>query len=235
MEAPENTIPAIKKAWEMGVDAIEVDLRQTKDKELVSVHDASLARISNKTWSIARSNFKTLKATDVGSWRSEKFRGTSIAKLEEILVTVPKKKKIFIEIKPSNLSFEKLGILVKKELITSKNSHFLCFYPSVIKKLKNTFPDIPATLNVVPVFYNYDFESINKSIKKSLSFGISQHIDSKKGISLLKKFKEEGNHCISWTINNKKYMRELVAAKIDAIITDNPKKLTKVIKEKKNG
>ena len=57
MEAPENTIPAIKKAWEMGVDAIEVDLRQTKDKELVSVHDASLARISNKTWSIARSYF----------------------------------------------------------------------------------------------------------------------------------------------------------------------------------
>ena len=54
MEAPENTIPAIKKAWEIGVDAIEVDLRQTKDKELVSVHDASLARISNKTWSIAR-------------------------------------------------------------------------------------------------------------------------------------------------------------------------------------
>ena len=86
-------------------------------------------------------------------------------------------------------------------------------------------------LNVVPVFYNYDFESINKSIKKSLSFGISQHIDSKKGISLLKKFKEEGNHCISWTINNKKYMRELVAAKIDAIITDNPKKLFKVVSE----
>ena len=65
MEAPENTIPAIKKAWDIGVDAIEVDLRQTKDKELVSVHDASLARISNKTWSIARSSYKTLKATDV--------------------------------------------------------------------------------------------------------------------------------------------------------------------------
>ena len=146
-------------------------------------------------------------------------------------MTIPKKKKVFIEIKPSNLSFEKLGILIKKGLITSKNSHFLCFYPNVIKKLKNTFPDIPATLNVVPVFYNYDFDSINKSIKKSLSFGISQHIDSKKGISLLKKFKEDGNHCISWTINNKKYMRELVAAKIDAIITDNPKKLFKVVNE----
>ncbi len=28
-----------------------------------------------------------------------------------------------------------------------------------------------------------------------------------------------------------KYMRELVAAKIDAIITDNPKKLFKVVNE----
>ena len=169
--------------------------------------------------------------TTRGTWTVEDDTGSTDETLSILKRYPSKKKKVFIEIKPSNLSFEKLGILIKKGLITSKNSHFLCFYPNVIKKLKNTFPDIPATLNVVPVFYNYDFESINKSIKKSLSFGISQHIDSKKGISLLKKFKEEGNHCISWTINNKKYMRELVAAKIDAIITDNPKKLFKVVNE----
>ena len=54
----------------------------------------------------------------------------------------------------------------------------------------------------------------------------------KKSMNLIKKFKEEGKYCITWTVNNKKYMRDLIELGVDAIITDNPKKLMKVIKEK---
>jgi len=54
-------------------------------------------------------------------------------------------------------------------------------------------------------------------------------------MSLIKKFKEEGKYCITWTVNNKKYMRDLIELGVDAIITDNPKKLMKVTKEKRNG
>ena len=50
-------------------------------------------------------------------------------------------------------------------------------------------------------------------------------------MNLIKKFKEEGKYCITWTVNNKKYMRDLIELGVDAIITDNPKKLLKVIKK----
>ena len=46
MEAPENTLPAYIKAWEQGVDAVELDVRETKDKRLICIHDDSLARVS---------------------------------------------------------------------------------------------------------------------------------------------------------------------------------------------
>ena len=54
-------------------------------------------------------------------------------------------------------------------------------------------------------------------------------------MNLIKRFKEEGKYCIAWTVNNKKYMRDLIELGVDAIITDNAKKLMKVIKEKRDG
>ncbi|MGI9027971.1 MAG: glycerophosphodiester phosphodiesterase [Candidatus Saccharimonadales bacterium] len=48
---PENTIAAIEAAVNVGVDIIEFDLRATKDRQLVLVHDSNLLRIAgtNKT------------------------------------------------------------------------------------------------------------------------------------------------------------------------------------------
>lgn len=45
---PENTLISIEKAIKLGVDGIEFDVRITKDKKLVAVHDASLYRTTGK-------------------------------------------------------------------------------------------------------------------------------------------------------------------------------------------
>jgi hypothetical protein len=39
---PENTLRSFKKAVEMGVDAVELDVRKTKDGQLVVIHDADV-------------------------------------------------------------------------------------------------------------------------------------------------------------------------------------------------
>jgi glycerophosphoryl diester phosphodiesterase len=45
--APENTMAAIEKAWEVGAHGIEVDIRATLDGELILLHDESLRRTTN--------------------------------------------------------------------------------------------------------------------------------------------------------------------------------------------
>ena len=234
MEAPENTLPAYIKAWDEGVDAVELDVRETKDKRLICIHDDSLARVSESEYAISHETLATLKTVDVGSFRSKKFANTNIPLLKEAFACKPEKSKIFVEIKPSKISFNELDKMVEANVISKVNTHFLGFYPNVVKGLIKRF-DIPATLSIIPAFFDYNYEKINSFLEKTKSFGISQHIDSKKSMSLIKKFKEEGKFCIAWTVNNKKYMRDLIELGVDAIITDNPKKLTKVIKEKKNG
>ena len=45
--APENTLAAFKKALEIGVDAVELDLHGTADGEVVVIHDATLDRTTD--------------------------------------------------------------------------------------------------------------------------------------------------------------------------------------------
>ena len=232
MEAPENTLPAYIKAWEQGVDAVELDVRETKDKRLICIHDDSLARVSESEYTISQETLAALRAVDVGSFRSKKFENTFIPLLKEAFDLKPEKSKIFVEIKPSKISFGELNEMVETNVISKLNTHFLGFYPNVVEGLNKRF-DIPATLSVIPAFFDYDYVKIRSLLEKSNSFGISQHMDSKKSINLIKKFKDDGKYCIAWTVNNKKYMRDLIEIGVDAIITDNPKKLIKVIKEKK--
>ena len=232
MEAPENTLPAYIKAWEQGVDAVELDVRETKDKRLICIHDDSLARVSESEYAISQETLASLKTVDVGIFRSKKFANTNIPLLKEAFDCKPEKSKIFVEIKPSKISFGELNEMVETNVISKLNTHFLGFYPNVVEGLNKRF-DIPATLSVIPAFFDYDYVKIRSLLEKSNSFGISQHMDSKKSMNLIKKFKDEGKYCIAWTVNNKKYMRDLIEIGVDAIITDNPKKLIKVIKEKK--
>ena len=44
---PENTMPAMRAAVEMGCDAIETDVRRTKDGHLVLIHDRDVLRTTN--------------------------------------------------------------------------------------------------------------------------------------------------------------------------------------------
>jgi len=45
--APENTIAAARKAWEIGADLWETDVAVTKDEHLILHHDDSLERTTN--------------------------------------------------------------------------------------------------------------------------------------------------------------------------------------------
>lgn len=83
--APENSMPAYGAAIAMGADEIELDLRITKDGEIVSCHDSVLDRISNGTGLIPDYTYEELKQLDFGSKFSERFAGLKIMLFEDIL------------------------------------------------------------------------------------------------------------------------------------------------------
>ena len=83
--APENSLPAFGAAIAMGADEIEFDLWETKDGEIVSLHDPTLDRVSTGTGKVYDHTYAELLQYDFGVKRGEKFAGMKILTFEEIL------------------------------------------------------------------------------------------------------------------------------------------------------
>ena len=97
--APENTLAAIQLALDIGVDWIEIDVRQTLDRVLVCLHDETVNRTSNGKGHIITLNYKKVKQFDAGSWFSEAYRDEKIPSLNEVLHLIDGRCKLLIEMK----------------------------------------------------------------------------------------------------------------------------------------
>ncbi|MGE3974259.1 MAG: glycerophosphodiester phosphodiesterase [Bdellovibrionales bacterium] len=86
--APENTLPAMQKAIELGADILELDIRETKDGELVVIHDDKVDRTTNGKGKVKDLTLAQIQALDAGSWFSPQFAGEKVPTLQEALTFI---------------------------------------------------------------------------------------------------------------------------------------------------
>lgn len=63
---PENTLAAFRQSVSRGVKIIELDLRATKDGEIVVIHDETLDRTTDCSGRVAETELARIKACDAG-------------------------------------------------------------------------------------------------------------------------------------------------------------------------
>ncbi len=63
---PENTLAAFRNSVALGVDAIEIDMRATKDGEIVIMHDTTVDRTTDGTGAVSDLTLEQIKALDAG-------------------------------------------------------------------------------------------------------------------------------------------------------------------------
>ncbi len=80
--APENTIASIQAAIG-SANLSEMDVRVTKDGQLVLMHDGSINRTTNGRGPVRRKTLAELQTLDAGSWFSSEFAGEAIPTLEQ--------------------------------------------------------------------------------------------------------------------------------------------------------
>lgn len=93
--APENTLPSFKLAMAAGADLVELDYHQTRDGQLIVIHDGELDRTTDATnrWGgqhikVSTKTAAEIQSLDAGSWFDAKFAGTKIPLLSEALETI---------------------------------------------------------------------------------------------------------------------------------------------------
>lgn len=143
-EAPENTIPAFKLAWEQGADAIEGDFYLTSDGHIVCLHDKDTERTAGKKMDVKKSTLAELRKLDVGAYRGEKFKGTVIPTIAEVFATVPASKKIYIEVKCGPEIIPKLLEEISKSGLKDEQIVMIAFKAEVVREFKAKAPQFQA-------------------------------------------------------------------------------------------
>lgn len=98
-QAPENTLAAFDLAIALGSDAIETDVRCTRDGVLVLCHDATVDRVSNGSGAVAELTLAELQALDFGSRGAPHYAGQRIVQTEDFLARYGSRLPLVLEIK----------------------------------------------------------------------------------------------------------------------------------------
>ena len=140
--APENTLAAFKKAIEIGVDAVELDLHGTADGEIVVIHDPSLDRTTNLHGSVNQATLETIKRADAGGWFASEFVGEPVPTLVEALECIGGNTIAVLEIKDATIG----EAVVKKinEMDALEKVVLISFHTSVLREVRALDPRIPT-------------------------------------------------------------------------------------------
>jgi glycerophosphoryl diester phosphodiesterase len=84
-DRPENTLASYRRAIEAGATVMEMDVRVSKDGELISLHDADVKRTTNGTGLARAFTLAELRALDAGSWFDPKYKAERIPTMREVL------------------------------------------------------------------------------------------------------------------------------------------------------
>lgn len=66
---PENTLRSIERAMEIGVDAVEIDVRLSRDRKLVVIHDSTVDRTTNGKGPVGNYALDDLKSSTLAKAR----------------------------------------------------------------------------------------------------------------------------------------------------------------------
>jgi glycerophosphoryl diester phosphodiesterase len=61
LNVPENSIPAIQNCIEKGIDIVEIDVRKTKDGQLILMHDKTVNRTTDGNGVITEMTFADIR------------------------------------------------------------------------------------------------------------------------------------------------------------------------------
>ena len=118
-EAPENTLAAFKRAWALGCEAVELDVRVTADNQVVVIHDATTLRIGGVDRRVADQTLAELQQIEIGEWKHIKYKGERIPTLAQALATMPAGRTLFVEIKTGKETAKAVADAIKGAQPTS--------------------------------------------------------------------------------------------------------------------
>lgn len=244
--APENSLQAIQNCIDMGVDMVEIDIRETKDGKLVLMHDKTLDRTTNGSGKVSEwtlDSLKTLSLTD----------GLGIATLHKIPTLkealLVSKNKILVNLDKSYNIFDKCYDIIKE---TGTKRQVVIKGAKEFTQVKKEFGNYLGKVHFMPILglpnnnateFVYEYMSAEKN---PVAFEFTIKTDTVKFLKEFKTLRNQGSsiwvnalwpkhnagHDDEKAVNNLEIYDWFIENNIDIIQTDRPALLLKYLRGK---
>lgn len=223
-DAPENTLAAFRLAWERNVSAIELDVHQTCDGQLIVCHDPNTKKTTGVEKTIKDSTLAELRALDAGRWKEERFVGEKLPTLSEALATIPDGHRCFIELKTGPEVVPTLEKVIAASGKHPEQLAIISFNAETIAEAKRKLPQHQAYW-IASVKPDKKTGVLAPSVEELIATAKSIRAD---GLDLsmpptpdyTKPIKAAGLKLFVWTINDPAVAKKFVELGVDGITTD---------------
>jgi glycerophosphoryl diester phosphodiesterase len=201
---PENTLRSFRRATAAGSDAVELDLRLTRDERLVVLHDATVNRTTDGSGSVAEMTLDELKCLDAGV-------GERVPTFEQVLEVTDLP--IYAELKVVEAAGP-LAAFIRERGLT-KRVIPISFQPEALRQIKQCLSDLPVGLVL---------SGASSDPTSALGAGAT-HVSLEAAYlsaALVESYRRVGLRVTTWTVNEPEEMRRMIRLEVDGIVTDRP-------------
>lgn len=233
--APANTLISIRQAIELGVDMIEIDVNLTKDGVPVLIHDKGVDNITNGKGLVSSFTLADLKQLDAGSWKAKQFAGERILTLAEALKVAKGRVHLSIDLKDERA----IPAMVKVIQDTGMKDDVVicgCDVPTA-GEVRRFDDQLTIVLNVNSELNELaeredKSEFIREYVRQACYAHLSALNVSYKYVNedLIKQAHLKALPVWTWTVDDEEEMRRLIDMGVDAIYTNWPERLLKILR-----
>ncbi len=227
-QAPENTMEALRHAVALGVDALEIDVRATRDGVLVLMHDDTLDRTTSGRGLVADAQFADVQQLDAGrasaAWTGPKV---AVPTLEEVLDQF-RETAFIIEIKavaaaePTSRMVHRFGAQARVVVGSQESEVCQRMYRSGLRTCASKGDAIRliplAMAGLTPARPRYDVLSITPSVR-----GVPIPV-----LRMAAAARRAGVATQVWTVNDPARAVDLWRGGVAGIVTDDPEAMLRV-------
>jgi glycerophosphoryl diester phosphodiesterase len=216
--APENTLAAFRLALAAGVDGVECDVRRTRDRHLVVIHDPAVDRTTDGRGPVAALSLEALRRLDAGRWFGTAWAGERVPRFEEVLDLVRGRARIFVEIKndpdPAE-GVERQVVAALRERGMEGEALVMSFDHRAVRAVRAAAPAIATG-----ILYSARLIDPAAAARAAAADALciqGGYLDA----AVVDAARRAGLGVVTWTVDDPALFRRCAALGVDAIISDD--------------
>ncbi len=212
--APENTLASVGRAVADGADWVEIDVQESRDGEVVVVHDSDFMKLAGNPLKVWDGNLADIRRIDIGSWFDPAFSDQRVPTLREVLEEIKGRSKLVIELKyyGHDQQLEQRVVDIVEQAGMSSDVVIMSLKLEGVEKLQALRPDWTTGLLAASAVgdlsrLEVDFLAVNQAMASR---------------AFIRRAHAAGKRVFVWTVNDALSLSRWMSMGVDGVITDEP-------------